>query len=123
VVLPAASQPEERMNELDRTLTALADPTRRGVIELLRKQPRRAGDLAVALRMSAPAMSRHLRVLRTSGLVEEDHQGEDARVRLYRLRKEPFDALQRWLEEVESFWTGELQAFKKYAERTRGKKK
>jgi DNA-binding transcriptional ArsR family regulator len=111
------------MNELDRTLTALADPTRRGVIELLRKQPRRAGDLAVALRMSAPAMSRHLRVLRTSGLVEEDHQGEDARVRLYRLRKEPFDALQRWLEEVESFWTGELQAFKKYAERTRGKKK
>jgi DNA-binding transcriptional ArsR family regulator len=111
------------MNELDRTLTALADPTRRGVIELLRKQPRRAGDLAVALRMSAPAMSRHLRVLRTSGLVEEDHQGEDARVRLYRLRKEPFDALQHWLEEVESFWTGELQAFKKYAERTRGKLK
>jgi DNA-binding transcriptional ArsR family regulator len=111
------------MNEVDRTLTALADPTRRGVIELLRKQPRRAGDLAAALRMSPPAMSRHLRVLRASGLVEEDHQGEDARVRTYRLRKPPFDALQRWLSEVESFWSAELQAFKVHAERTRGTKK
>jgi DNA-binding transcriptional ArsR family regulator len=109
--------------ELDQTLTALADPTRRGVIELLRKQPRRAGELAAALRMSPPAMSRHLRVLRTSGLVEEDHQGEDARVRVYRLRQEPFAALQRWLDDVESFWSGELQAFKHYAERTRGKAK
>jgi DNA-binding transcriptional ArsR family regulator len=111
------------MNELDRTLVALADPTRRGVIELLRKEPRRAGDLAATLHMSPPAMSRHLRVLRKSGLIEEEQQGEDARVRLYRLRKPPFDALQRWLNEVEAFWTDELQAFKAHAERTRGKRK
>lgn len=109
------------MNDLDRTLAALADPTRRGVVELLRKKPRRAGDLAAALAMSGPAMSRHLRVLRTTGLVEEDHQGDDARVRVYRLRQEPFGALRRWLDEVEAFWTRELQAFKDYAERTRGK--
>jgi len=109
------------VNDLDRTLAALADPTRRGVVELLRKKPRRAGDLAAALAMSGPAMSRHLRVLRTTGLVEEDHQGDDARVRVYRLRQEPFGALRRWLDEVEAFWTRELQAFKDYAERTRGK--
>jgi len=109
------------MSNLDRTLSALADPTRRGVVELLRRKPRRAGELAESLAMSAPAMSRHLRVLRQTGMVEEDHQGEDARVRLYRLRPEPFRALSRWLEEVESFWAGELAAFKEYAERTRKK--
>jgi DNA-binding transcriptional ArsR family regulator len=108
---------------LDRTLGALADPTRRGVVELLRKKPRRAGELAVAFDMSPPAMSRHLRVLRTSGLVEEEHQGDDARVRVYRLRPEPFRELQRWLDEVEAFWTRELNSSKEYAESTRGKAK
>ena len=84
---------------LDRTLSALADPTRRGVIELLRERPRRAGELADAFRASAPAMSRHLRVLRMRGLVEEERVDDDARVRVYRLRREPFDALQVWLRE------------------------
>jgi DNA-binding transcriptional ArsR family regulator len=111
------------MSDLDRTLSALADPTRRGVVDLLRKGPRRAGELAEALDMSPPAMSRHLRVLRATRLVEEDHQGDDARVRVYRLRPEPFGALRRWLDEVESFWARELDAFKRYAERTRGKDK
>jgi DNA-binding transcriptional ArsR family regulator len=108
------------VTDLDRILSALADPTRRGVVEMLRKKARRAGDLASAFEMSAPAMSRHLRVLRTSGLIEEDHAGEDARVRLYRLKPEPFKALRRWVEETETFWTRELGAFKAYAERTRG---
>jgi DNA-binding transcriptional ArsR family regulator len=108
------------MSDLDRTLAALSDPTRRGVVELLRKRPRRAGELAEAFDMSPPAMSRHLRVLRTHGLVEEDHSGEDARVRVYRLRHEPFRALRRWLDDVEAFWTRELDAFAEHAERTRG---
>lgn len=119
MVLPAPALPEGRVTDLDRTLAALADPTRRGVVELLRKRPRRAGELAASLAMSAPAMSRHLRVLRRTGLVEEDHQGEDARVRRYRLRPEPFRELGRWVDEVEAFWAGELAAFKEYAERTR----
>jgi DNA-binding transcriptional ArsR family regulator len=110
------------LSELDRTFAALADPTRRGVIALLRKKPRRAGELAGSLSMSAPAMSRHLRVLRATGLVTEDHQGDDARVRLYRLRPGPFRKLRHWLDEVEQFWAGELGAFKQYAERTRGKR-
>jgi DNA-binding transcriptional ArsR family regulator len=111
------------MNELDRTFAALADPTRRGVIDLLRRKPRRAGELAESLRMSPPAMSRHLRVLRSTGLVEEALGGEDARVRIYSLRKGPFRSLRRWLEDVEAFWTLELASFKNYAERTRGKRK
>jgi len=105
------------VSDLDRTLAALADPSRRGVVELLRRRPRRAGELAASLDLSPPAMSRHLRVLRASGLVEEDHGGDDARVRVYRLRPEPFNALRRWLEEVEQFWSRELAAFKKHAER------
>ena len=68
-------------------------------------------------------MSRHLRVLRTSGLIEEDRVDDDARVRVYRLRPEPFRSLQEWLEEVESFWTDQLGAFKAHAEskKKRGK--
>jgi DNA-binding transcriptional ArsR family regulator len=109
------------VTDLDETLAALADPTRRGVIDLLRRRPRRAGELADALETSPPAMSRHLRVLRRTGLVEEGHQGEDARVRVYRLRPERFDELGRWLHEVEAYWSRQLDAFKEHAERTRGK--
>jgi DNA-binding transcriptional ArsR family regulator len=105
--------------DLDNTFSALADPTRRRVVELLRKKPRRAGDLAAAFGMSAPAMSRHLRVLRRTHLVEEDSLEEDARVRVYRLRRERFAALRGWLDEVEAFWGGQLEAFKEHAERTR----
>ena len=106
---------------LDRTLAALADPTRRRVVELLRRQPRRAGELADAFGMSPPAMSRHLRVLRTRGLVEEardEGEDRDARCRVYRLRPEPFRDLASWLAEVESFWSDQLGAFKRHAERT-----
>jgi DNA-binding transcriptional ArsR family regulator len=110
------------MSELDRTLFALSDPTRRGVVDLLRRKPRRAGELADAFDMTPPAMSRHLRVLRQSGLVEEDHEGDDARVRTYRLRQQPFRALRRWVEDVEAFWASELDGFREHAERTRGKK-
>jgi DNA-binding transcriptional ArsR family regulator len=104
---------------LDETLAALADPTRRRVVDLLRERPRRAGELARSIRLSPPAMSRHLRVLRMRGLIEEERVEHDARVKVYRLRRERFDALQRWLAEVEAFWTEQLDAFKTHAERTR----
>jgi DNA-binding transcriptional ArsR family regulator len=108
------------MSDLDRTLAALADPIRRKVVDLLRRRPHRAGELSDLLGLSPPAMSRHLKLLRSEGLVEEDHQGDDARVRTYRLRPEPFAGLRRWADEVEQFWNGQLVAFKKHAERTRG---
>jgi DNA-binding transcriptional ArsR family regulator len=99
--------------DLDSTLAALADPTRRRVIELLRECPRRAGELAAACGTSGPAMSRHLRVLRASGLVEVEGERaeQDARLRVYRLRPEPFMTLQAWLDQMQAFWTDQLAAF------------
>jgi DNA-binding transcriptional ArsR family regulator len=108
-----------RTAELDRTLAALADPHRRRVVDLLVEQPRAAGELARALDLPAPAMSRHLRTLRESGLVEESHPEFDARVRIYALRPEPMVHLLRWLEEAERLWTEQLAAFKAHVERTR----
>jgi len=102
---------------LDTTLAALADPARRGAVELLAGGPRRAGELAAALALSPPAMSRHLRVLRAGGLVEEERDEGDARARVYRLRRERFDELRSWLSEVEAFWSDQLASFRAHAER------
>lgn len=109
--------------DLDATLLALADGNRRAVIDLLKKQPRRAGEIAAALELSPPALSRHLRVLRRSGLIHEQGLAQDARVRIYGLRKQPFDELRGWLEEVESFWAAELAAFRDRAERSKTRRK
>ena len=110
-------------HDLDQTLVALADPARRGIIELLRKKPRRAGELAEALSLNRPRMSQHLRVLRRSGLVEEDSVEHDARVRVFRLRMEPLAQVRDWLNEVEEFWTAQLSAFKAQAERAGSKRR
>ena len=107
------SQPEAA---LDRTLAALADPDRRRAINLLRERPRSAGDLAQAIGLPAPAMSRHLRVLRQSGLVEESHPEFDARVRIYALRPAPIAELREWLDETETMWAEQLSSFKKHLE-------
>ena len=106
---------------LDETLGALADPTRRAVVDLLSAGPQRAGALAQALSLSPPAMSRHLRVLRRARLVEEDALEEDARVRVYRLRAEPLAELRGWVDEVSAFWGNQLAAFKLHAESRSGK--
>jgi DNA-binding transcriptional ArsR family regulator len=107
--------------DLDATLTALADPARRAVVDLLQREPRCSSALAAALALSRPAMSRHLRVLRQAGVVEETGLEADARVRVYQLRREPFAKLRDWLDEVEGFWGEQLDAFKRHAEsRNRG---
>lgn len=102
---------------LDQTLAALADPYRRRAVDLLAERPRAAGELARELEISAPAMSRHLRTLRASGLVEESHPEFDARVRIYALRPEPMVHLLRWLEESERLWSTQLLAFKAHVEK------
>lgn len=107
---------------VDEALSALADPTRRRMIDLLRERPRRAGELAAAFDVSAPAVSRHLRVLRTHGLIEEEPSPQDARLRVYRLRQKPFQDLQAWLGEVESFWTEQLDSFRSLAEARGGRR-
>lgn len=104
---------------LDRTLAALADPTRRQVVDLLRQGPRAAGDLAAATGVSAPVMSRHLKVLRESGLVSDAHPEFDARVRIYALRREQIATVRTWLQAVEDLWVDELAAFKAHVEKGR----
>jgi len=108
------------VDDLDRTLTALADPTRRRVVELLRRDPLRASDIATQVGMTPAAMSRHLRVLRRAGVVEVDTPGDDARVRVYRLRPDRIVQLQAWLDQVQAFWTEQLGSFVEHTERTRG---
>lgn len=102
--------------DLDRTLSALADPTRRRVVDLLRERPRRAGEIAQTFGMSRPAMSRHLRVLRTHGLVEEQRDAGDARARVYQLRPEPIDELSTWISDVQRFWDDQLESFRQLAD-------
>ncbi len=64
-------------------------------------------------------MSRHLKTLRQSGLVTEDRDEFDSRVRIYRLRREPMDELKAWLAEAELLWTGQLAAFKSHLQKSR----
>ena len=105
---------------LDRTLQALAEPTRRAVVGLLRDGPQRAGEIADVLAMSRQAMSRHLRVLRQAGVIHEvgaASPDDDARARTYQLQAQPLAELQAWLGEVQAFWGAQMQAFRKQAER------
>ena len=104
---------------IDATLAALADPDRRRAVELLGQRPRRAGELADALKLPAPAMSRHLRTLKASGLVEETHPEFDARVRIYALKDGAMADLKKWLTDTERLWTDQLASFKAHVDRKR----
>jgi DNA-binding transcriptional ArsR family regulator len=97
---------------LDDTLSALADPLRRRAVELLGRRPHRAGELAGALGVAPSVMSKHLRVLRRSGLVTETHPDFDARVRIYALDTAPMADLRAWLDTAERAWAEQLTAFR-----------
>jgi DNA-binding transcriptional ArsR family regulator len=120
---PSESRAAARAAEdaaIDRTLQALAEPTRRAVVGLLRHGPQRAGDIAAALDMSRQAMSRHLRVLRHAGLIREigaDDPADDARARTYQLDAQPIATLHDWLGDVREFWGAQMLSFKARAER------
>jgi DNA-binding transcriptional ArsR family regulator len=97
-------------------LEALADPTRREIVAELARAPRSAGDVAKLFPISQPAVSRHLRVLRESGLVEQSQGAGDGRVRVYRLRPEPLEELTAWLDDIRSYWQTQLGSFREYVE-------
>jgi DNA-binding transcriptional ArsR family regulator len=107
------------MNYVDDTLTALADPTRRAVVEVLQRGPRRASELADAVGMSRQAMSRHLNVLRARRIVDVELVDGDGRGRVYRLRRDRLVALGAWLDQVQAGHAEQLAAFKRYAEGNR----
>jgi DNA-binding transcriptional ArsR family regulator len=88
-----------------RVLTALADPTRRRILESLRTTPRTVGELAARQSVSRPAVSQHLKVLEKARLVRVEPQGNR---RIYQVRREGLDDLRRYLE---SFWADVLDAY------------
>jgi DNA-binding transcriptional ArsR family regulator len=98
---------------MEAAAAAIADPTRRRVLELVRDRELAAGEIAGEFEISRPAVSRHLRVLRTAGLVTERRDG---RLRLYRADPEPLAELSRWLDD---YWSGRLAALKALAEEER----
>ena len=97
----------------------LADPRRRQVLELLSVRPRRAGELADATGMSAPAMSRHLKTLLDAGVVEDERTPDDARLRVFRLRPQTLVAVQAFLDQLQAEWDTQLRAFKQHVEAKR----
>lgn len=108
-------------SELAAMLQALADPARLRVVEALSRSPQRAGDLAVAAGVPAPTMSKHLRVLLAAGIVTDERGARDARVRVFRLRRESVVAVRAWLDQVQAHWDEQLRAFKAHVEREGGR--
>jgi len=92
---------------------ALADPTRRAVLDLLRRGSQPAGEIAGAFPISRPAISKHLRLLRRAHLVREHREG---RRRVYQLNPEPLKAVDNWLNEYRVFWTASLNNLKAFVE-------
>ncbi|HUO26717.1 MAG TPA: metalloregulator ArsR/SmtB family transcription factor [Candidatus Aquilonibacter sp.] len=95
------------------TFQALADPTRRALLDLLRGGSQPAGQIAGAFPISRPAISRHLRLLRRAHLVREHREGRN---RVYQLNPEPLRAVDSWLEQYRSFWSASLANLKAFVE-------
>lgn len=95
------------------TFQALADPTRRAVLDLLRRGSQPAGQIASAFPLSRPAISKHLRLLRRAHLVREHREG---RHRVYQLNPEPLRAVDSWIEQYRVFWAASLNNLKAFVE-------
>ncbi len=95
------------------TFQALADPTRRAVLDLLCRGSQPAGQIASAFPVSRPAISKHLRLLRRAHLVREHREG---RHRVYQLNPEPLRAVDSWIEQYRVFWTKSLNNLKAFVE-------
>lgn len=104
----------DRDASTDLLLAALADPTRRRIVELLAEAPRRAGQIHGAFAIADPAVSRHLRVLRDAGVVTVAREAGDERVRLYALEPGRLEGLAHWIAEVSNAWQAQLESFKGY---------
>jgi DNA-binding transcriptional ArsR family regulator len=94
---------------------AIADPTRRAILDRLRSGPSAVNALAADFRQSRPAISKHLRVLRQARLVSEQRAGRE---RLYALQPVPLRQVQSWLEGYRAFWQTNLDNLKRYLEET-----
>ena len=93
------------------SFTALSDPARRRILELLRERERPVGELVGHLKLSQPGVSKHLRVLREAGLVRVRPDGKR---RWYGLRAEPLAELDAWLAPYRELWGGRLDALERH---------
>jgi DNA-binding transcriptional ArsR family regulator len=92
----------------------IAEPNRRAILGLLVSSQQSVGEIERQLRMSQPTVSKHLRVLREAGFVEST---VDAQRRLYRLRPEPFQELDAWLDQFRRFWSRHVDALERHLDR------
>jgi DNA-binding transcriptional ArsR family regulator len=92
---------------------AIADPTRRDILGMLRARPCSVGEIAANFRTSRPAISKHLRMLRAVGLVATTQKGT---ARICALNAEPLRAVSDWISDYEAYWSKTLQSLKRYVE-------
>ncbi len=97
----------------DLVFRAIADPTRRGILDILRGEQQTVGGIAHNFRMSRPAISKHLRILRSAGLVETRKHGTQTQCRL---NAEPLRAADEWLRDYQTFWKESLESLKRHLE-------
>jgi DNA-binding transcriptional ArsR family regulator len=102
---------------MESAFAVIAEPNRRAILSLLALSERSVGELEERIRMPQPSVSKHLRVLRDSGLVESR---VDAQRRLYRLRPEPLLEVDAWLEPFRRFWSAHVDALERHLDRTHG---
>ncbi len=97
----------------DAVFKALADPTRRQILGILRGGGTTVGEIARNFRTSRPAISRHLRLLRSAGLVATHKCGT---ARICRLNAKPLRVVQHWIADYETYWNDNLRSLKKFIE-------
>ena len=102
-----------RAQASDDVFRAIADPTRRAILDRLRAGPANAGALAADFRVSRPAISKHLRLLRSAGLVATRRRGT---ARLCQLKGRPLVAVSEWVRDYEVFWKESLRNLKQFVE-------
>ena len=95
---------------------AIADPTRRKILALLRDRRQTVGEIASNFSTSRPAISKHLRLLRSAGLVVTD---QDGTTRICELNAKQLRAINDWLQEYEAYWNENLRSLKNYVEENR----
>ena len=105
-----------RSSQPDAVFRAIADPTRREILRLLRGRQLKVGDIAANFHQSRPAISRHLRLLRSAGLVVTRHEGA---TRMCGLNARPLREVDAWLRDYQAFWRDSMRSLKRHVEEDR----
>jgi DNA-binding transcriptional ArsR family regulator len=104
----------EYINSVESVFEIIAEPSRRAILSLLVSSEQSVGEIERQLGIPQPTVSKHLRVLREAGFVEST---VDAQRRLYRLKREPFEAVEAWLAPFRRFWSAHVDALERHLDR------